>query len=202
MSVSTPATATSALAPEAVYLGDAAAAATISGLAAGGASLGAGIGAGIAALGPAAAALRRQRKKDVAQMEAGKLGWSEAQKRQYLGEAMRASRAQLAPAEAEAARERAIAGVGRAGVLTEEAGVRQREAQTGVAGAVGVGEGLSQQQVLIREPQIKAELAAHVAKVARDWGNVMGGLAGTAGTIAGGSPEAMGQLAGLFGGKG
>ena len=176
---------TSALSPQATQLGASLLQGGVSGLAAGGAQLGAGIGAGIAGLSYAGRKNRELLKKDVAKMEAGKLGWSQARKRQYLGEAMKAAEAQSRPVEAELARERASVGFGRSGAQTESLGAVQQAVQSGVAGAVASGEALSQQQAIAKEADIKARVSAQRDKVAGDWGNVMGGVAGIAGTVAG-----------------
>lgn len=192
---------TSALAPQAAQVASALGQAGITGLASGGAQLGAGIGAGIAGLSWSGRKTRQQLKTDVAKMEAGKLGWSLAQKRQYLGEAMRASEAQTRPMEAELARERAAVGFGRSGAQTEQIGEVQRAAQAGVAEAIRGGEALSQQQALQKEAEIKARVVAQRDKVARDWGNVAGGVVGMAGTVAGVSlgakvlPNLLGTIA-------
>ena len=176
---------TSAVSPQAAQLAASLGQAGIAGLAGGGALLGVGIGAGIAGLSWSARKYREMLQRDVAKMEAGKLGWSQAQKRQYLGESMRAAEAQAAPAVAELERERGAVGFGRSGSQTDQLGAVQQTVQTGVAEAVRGGEALSQQQALASAVDIKGRIAAQRDKVSQDWGNVMGGVAGIAGTAAG-----------------
>ena len=177
--------ATPAVSPQAAQLAASLGQAGMEGLASGGTLLGAGIGAGIAGLSWSGKKHRELLKKDVAKLEAGKLGWSKSKKRQYLGEAMLAAEAQAAPVEAELTRARNAVGFGRAGVQTDQFGVVQQTKQTGAAQAVVGAEALSQQQVLASAADIKARVAAQRKKVAKDWRPVMGGVAGIAGTVAG-----------------
>lgn len=192
---------TSSFVPQALASGAQLAAGLSSGLAAGGQQLGAGIGAGIAGLSWAGRKHRELLKGDVAKMEAGKLGWTEAQKRQYLGASLRAAQAAAAPMLAAMEQQRAAQGFGRSGAATDQIGAAQGAIQSGVAQAVGGGEALSQQQALTKEADIKARVAAQRDKVSGDWGNVMGGVAGAAGALAGMGfgakviPKLMGSIA-------
>lgn len=125
-------------------------------------------------------ALRAQQKKDIADLQAGKLGLTAAQKRSMLGETQRGLQAQTAGVEANLRRQAAATGgFGRSGsqmkALTQMAAGQQEQ----MAKAAGGVDALSQQVAQQRFNDIMARLGAR-RQEAMQMGAALGGAAGDA----------------------
>jgi hypothetical protein len=125
-------------------------------------------------------AMRAQQKKDIADLKAGKLGLSAAEKRSMLGETQRGLQAQTAGVEANLRRQAAAAGgFGRSGsqmkALTQMAAGQQEQ----MAKAAGGVDALSQQQAQQRFAGIMDRLGRR-RQEAMQMGAALGGAAGDA----------------------
>jgi hypothetical protein len=125
-------------------------------------------------------ALRAQQKKDIADLQAGKLGLTAAQKRSMLGETQRGLQAQTAGVEANLRRQAAATGgFGRSGsqmkALTQMAAGQQEQ----MAKAAGGVDALSQQMAQQRFQGIMDRLGQR-RQEAMQMGAALGGAAGDA----------------------
>jgi hypothetical protein len=125
-------------------------------------------------------ALRAQQKKDIADLQAGKLGLTAAQKRSMLGETQRGLQAQTAGVEANLRRQAAATGgFGRSGsqmkALTQMAAGQQEQ----MAKAAGGVDALSQQIAQQRFQGIMDRLGQR-RQEAMQMGAALGGAAGDA----------------------
>ena len=124
---------------------------------------------------------RRQLNKDLAALQAGKLGFSDAEKRQMAGEAARALQSQTRAAEADVRRQAAAAGgFGRSGAYQKALGDIYTGAQSQLGTQMGETERLSTQQALQEKARILQAAKEQRDKVAADWGRVVAGASGTA----------------------
>jgi len=108
---------------------------------------------------PQARALRQQAKKDIGDLQQGKLGLSEAEKRTMLAGTQRALQAQTAGVEANLRRQAAAAGgFGRSGAQTRALSQMATGQQEQMAKAAGGVDALSQQQAQQRFGDIMTRL--------------------------------------------
>lgn len=125
-------------------------------------------------------AMREQQKKDIADLKAGKLGLSDAEKRSMLGETQRGLQAQTAGVEANLRRQAAAAGgFGRSGSQTRALTQMAAGQQEQMAKAAGGVDALSQQQAQQRFAGIMGRLGQR-RQEAMQMGAALGGAAGDA----------------------
>jgi hypothetical protein len=123
-------------------------------------------------------AMRAQEKKDIADLKAGKLGLSEAEKRTMLAGTQRGLQAQTAGIEANLRRQAAAAGgFGRSGAQTRALSQLAGGQQEQMAKATGNIDALSQQQAQQRFQGIMDRLGQR-RQEAMQMGAALGGAAG------------------------
>lgn len=125
-------------------------------------------------------AMRAQEKKDIADLQQGKLGLSEAEKRSMLAGTQRGLQAQTAGIEANLRRQAAAAGgFGRSGAQTRALSQLAGGQQEQMAKATGAIDALSQQQAQQRFQGIMDRLGQR-RQEAMQMGAALGGAAGQA----------------------
>lgn len=125
-------------------------------------------------------ALREQQKKDIGDLQQGKLGLSEAEKRTMLAGTQRGLQAQTAGVEANLRRQAAAAGgFGRSGAQTRALTQMAAGQQEQMAKAAGGVDALSQQQAQQRFAGIMDRLGRR-RQEAMQMGAALGGAAGDA----------------------
>jgi hypothetical protein len=122
-------------------------------------------------------AMRAQQKKDISDLQRGKLGLSDAEKRSMLGETQRGLQAQTAGIEANLRRQAAAAGgFGRSGAQTRALTQMAAGQQEQMAKAAGGVDALSQQQAQQRFQGIMDRLGQR-RQEAMQMGAALGGAA-------------------------
>ncbi len=127
------------------------------------------IGTAIGAMGPAARAHRKALREDTAAMEAGKLGYSEAQKNQMMAGTNAQIQAAQQGVSDNARSMAAVAGYGNSGAANQMMAERARANALGAATAMSNIEGDSQQQALARKSDILGRLDKQKEIAKDDW---------------------------------
>tara|TARA_R110002110_G_scaffold18524_4_gene77750 strand:+ start:2728 stop:3336 length:609 start_codon:yes stop_codon:yes gene_type:complete len=149
------------------------------------------IGGGLAAV-PAVAGMmsaggrahRRQLGKDLEKLKAGKLGFSQAEKRQMAGEAARGLQSQSQTAAADLRRQaEASGGFGRSGAYQKGLAEIYKGGQGQLGEQMGEIEKLSTQKALQEKQRILQAAKEQRDKVASDWGRVVGGATAVGGAL-------------------
>jgi hypothetical protein len=149
------------------------------------------IGGGLAAI-PAIAGMmsaggrahRQQLDKDLAKLKAGKLGFSQAEKRQMAGEAARGMQSQSQTAAADLRRQAAATGgFGRSGAYQKGLAEIYKGGQGQLGAQMGEIEKLSTQKALQEKQRILQAAKEQRDKVASDWGRVVAGATAVGGAL-------------------
>jgi hypothetical protein len=127
---------------------------------------------------------RRQLDKDLAKLKAGKLGFSQAEKRQMAGEAARGMQSQIRSAEADLRRQAAATGgFGRSGAYQKGLAEIYKGGQGQMGAKMGEIEKLSTQTGLQEKARILQAAKEQRDKVASDWGKVVAGATKISGDL-------------------
>ena len=155
-------------------------------------AIGGGLVGGALAAAPAVAgmlsaggrAYRQQLGKDLAKLRSGKMGFSQAEKRQMAGEAARGMQSQIRSAEADLRRQAAATGgFGRSGAYQRGLAQIYQGGQSQLGAQMGEIERQRTKKALQEKQRILQAAKEQRDKVASDWGRVVAGATSVGGAL-------------------